>query len=194
MSPQGRTRQIGLIAVLTATCAATNYLMIGFVNVKLMDLIVFASGFRFGPSVGGLVGFLTWLVYGTINPYGFSLPILLATSIGESMYGIVGGLLGRLGLQEGGGGRLWFMNARFAIIGFVLTFIYDLFTNIISGVVIGLPLSVALLAGIPFALVHELSNTLFFFVGASPLLAALRRLSLEGWDRPHLMEVQRGEG
>jgi len=32
-----------------------------------MDLIVFSSGFLFGPSVGARVGILTWLVYGTLN-------------------------------------------------------------------------------------------------------------------------------
>ncbi|MBS7638264.1 hypothetical protein KEJ49_05200 [Candidatus Bathyarchaeota archaeon] len=189
MKPRrGNARTVGLIAILTATCVATNYLMIGFVNVKFMDLIVFCSGFRFGSLIGGLVGFLTWLVYGTINPYGFSFPILLATSIGESMYGIVGGLLGGLKLPEGGVGRLWFMDARFAFIGFILTFIYDLFTNIVTGLVVGMPLTVVLLAGIPFALLHELSNTVFFFVGASPLLVALRRLTLGGLDPPHLMK------
>jgi hypothetical protein len=185
---QGRTRAAGLITILTATCVATNYLMIGLVNVKLMDLIVFASGFRFGCRIGGLVGLLTWLVYGTINPYGFSFPILLATSVGESLYGVVGGLLGGSGFPEGGTGRLWFINARFAFVGFILTFIYDLFTNVVTGLVVGLPLNLVLLAGVPFALVHELSNTIFFFMGASPLLLALRRLPLGGMERPELVE------
>lgn len=188
MTHKGNARVVGLIAILTATCVATNYLMIGLVNVKFMDLVVFCSGFRFGSLVGGLVGFLTWLVYGTVNPYGFSFPILLATSLGESMYGIVGGLLRGLKLPGGEAGRLWFIDARFAFIGFILTFIYDLFTNIVTGLVVGMPLSVVLLAGIPFALIHELSNTVFFFVGASPLLAALRRLPLGGLDPSHLME------
>lgn len=180
MSLHRKARPIGIIATLTASCVVTNYLMIGLVNVKFMDLIVFCSGFRFGSLIGGLVGFLTWLVYGTVNPYGFSFPILMATSIGESIYGIVGGLLGGLRLPESGTSRLWFMDARFALIGFILTFIYDLFTNIVTSFVTGIPIGTVLLAGVPFAIVHELSNTLFFFVGASPLLAALRRLPLGG--------------
>ncbi|MBS7635155.1 hypothetical protein KEJ34_06680 [Candidatus Bathyarchaeota archaeon] len=181
-----KARVFGLITILTSLCVATNYLMIGLVNVKLMDLIVFVSGFRFGSLVGGLVGVLTWLVYGTINPYGFSLPILAATSLGEGVYGVVGGLIRGWRIPEMG--RLWFMNASFAFIGFILTFIYDLFTNIVCGLVVGLPLGVVLMAGIPFALIHELSNTLFFFVGASPLLTALRRLPLEGLDGSRPLE------
>ena len=172
-------RRTSVIAVMTAACVSTNYLLIGVVNVKFMDLIVFVSGIIFGPLVGASVGVLTWLVYGTLNPYGFSLPILAATCIGESLYGIIGGLLGNRPVQNNydkAGGRLWFINAKFAIVGFLLTFGYDLFTNIVSGLVVGIPLSVVLISGIPFAIAHEVSNTAFFFIGASPLIRAMGRL------------------
>jgi len=173
------SQRAGVIAVMTAACVSTNYLLVGVVNVKLMDLIVFVSGFIFGPSVGASVGILTWLVYGTLNPYGFSLPILAATCVGESLYGVVGGLLERRtdgNSYAADGGSLWFVNARFAIIGFLLTFVYDLYTNIVSGIVAGIPIVVALISGIPFAIAHELSNAVFFFVGASLLVKAIGRL------------------
>lgn len=177
------TRQVSVIAVMTAACVSTNYLLIGVVNVKFMDLLVFVSGFAFGPLVGGSVGVLTWLVYGTINPYGFSLPILVTTCLGESIYGIVGGLLGGVEVRGAGnsvGGRFSFFNVKFAVVGFLLTFVYDLLTNIVSGVVVGIPIVVALVSGIPFALAHELSNTAFFFVGVSPLVSVIRRLPSGG--------------
>jgi hypothetical protein len=177
------SQRAGVVAVLTAVCVSTNYLLIGVTNVKLMDLIVFTSGFIFGTYVGASVGLLTWLVYGTLNPYGFSLPILAATCAGESLYGVAGGLLGTKIVQGSYGkdmSSILFINTRFAIIGFLLTFIYDLFTNIVSGVVAGIPIMVALISGIPFAIAHEVSNTAFFFVGASPLIRAMDRLFLEG--------------
>jgi hypothetical protein len=183
INPTLSTRQVSVIAVMTATCVSTNYLLIGVINVKLMDLLVFVSGFAFGPLVGAIVGILTWLVYGTINPYGFSLPILAATCLGESIYGAVGGLLGGMEphrTDDNPGGRLRFFNAKFAVIGFLLTFAYDLLTNIVSGLVAGIPIAVALVGGIPFALTHELSNLAFFFVGVSPLMNAIRRLSSGG--------------
>jgi len=179
--PALSTRQVSIIAVMTAACVSTNYLLIGVVNVKFMDLLVFISGYAYGPVVGGTVGILTWLVYGTINPYGFSLPILATTCLGESLYGVVGGLLGGTGTDvEVGRGGLWFVSVRFAIIGFLLTFVYDLFTNIVSGLVVGIPIPIALGAGIPFALVHEFSNTAFFFVGMSSLVRVIRRLPSGG--------------
>jgi len=172
-------RRASVTALMTAACVSTNYLLIGVVNVKFMDLIVFVSGIVFGSIVGATVGILTWLIYGTLNPYGFSLPILAATCAGESLYGVIGGLLERRtekNTYEVTGKKLWFMKAKFAIVGFILTFVYDLFTNIVSGLVAGIPLTVALIGGIPFAIAHEFSNAVFFFFGASPLVRALSRL------------------
>lgn len=182
MKLQNSSKRASVIAVMTAACVSTNYLLIGITNVKLMDLIVFSSGFIFGTFVGASVGLLTWLVYGTLNPYGFSLPILAATCSGESLYGVAGGLLGSRTVQGSHGkniSSILFINARFAIIGFLLTFIYDLFTNIVSGFVAGIPITVALISGIPFAIAHEFSNTAFFFIGASPLIRAMGRLYSE---------------
>ncbi len=161
---QRQATRASVIAVMTAACIVSNYLLIGVINVKLMDLIVFSSGFLFGPTVGASVGILTWLVYGTLNPYGFSLPVLIATSLMESLYGIVGGLLGANGTGRMGVG--FTSNLKFGIVGFLLTFVYDLVTNIVSGLSAGIPLTVALITGIPFAIAHEGSNAAFFFFGA----------------------------
>ena len=159
--------------MMTAACVSTNYILVGVVNVKFMDLIVFVSGLAFGSLVGLSVGSLTWLVYGTLNPYGFSLPILFATCIGESIFGIVGGLLNKMNYTEDfqvKRSSILFNSVKLAIIGFLLTFIYDMFTNAIFAISAGMPLFLVLAGGIPFALVHETSNAVFFFVGAMPLL------------------------
>lgn len=174
-----RSRRVGIVAILTAACIASNYLLIGVFNVKFMDLIVFVTGFTFGSYTGASVGILTWLVYGVLNPFGFSLPILAATSIGECIYGIVGGVIGSKNSKMVSGGLL--SNGKFAVIGFLLTFFYDLFTNVISGLTVGIPLSIALVAGIPFSLAHELSNTFFFFIGASYLISAIKRVFHRGF-------------
>jgi hypothetical protein len=173
---QRQATRASVIAVMTAACIVSNYALIGVFNVKLMDLIVFSSGFLFGPSVGASVGILTWLVYGTLNPYGFSLPVLVATSLMESVYGIVGGILGKRGNMGVG----LTGNLKYGIIGFLLTFLYDLVTNIVSGLSAGIPLGVALITGIPFAIAHQGSNAAFFFLGASPLISAVGRLIPNG--------------
>ena len=134
---QRQATRASIIGIMTAASIVSNYLLIGVFNVKLMDLIVFSSGFLFGTAVGASVGILTWLVYGTLNPYGFSLPILISTSLMESLYGIVGGLLGSNGTRRMGAG--FTSNLKYGIVGFLLTFIYDLVTNIVYGLSFGIP-------------------------------------------------------
>jgi hypothetical protein len=168
-----RSRKISLMAVLTASAIASNYLLIGLLNVKFMDLIVFTGGFLFGGAFGASIGALTWLVYGTINPYGFNLPTLGATIIGETIYGIAGGLArNRLKIEEA-----WKPDFRLGVIGFLLTFLYDVLTNIVSAWVAGIPIVVAFITGIPFTLTHEVSNAVFFSVGVPPLVRAIRKLN-----------------
>ncbi len=171
-------RRASMLAVLTAAAISSNYLLIGVVNVKFMDLIVFASGYLFGAGFGVAVGTLTWLVYGTLNPYGFMLPILVATILGESIYGVAGGLASRvMRVGEGRGADI-----RFGVVGFLLTVVYDLFTNIVSALVIGLPISVGLVTGLPFTAIHTFSNTIFFTFGMPPLANAIQRLIGEDLD------------
>jgi len=165
------TQRTAVAALLASSAIATNYLLIGVVNVKLMDLIVFAAGFLLGAGAGAGVGALIWLVYGTLNPYGFSLPVLGATVLGETLYGLAGGALrGRLGRVG------WGPDARLAVVGFLLTFVYDLETNVVSALTAGVPLAVALVGGVPFAVAHEASNAVFFCFGFPPLASSLEKV------------------
>ena len=165
------TQRTAIAALLASSAIATNYLLIGVVNVKLMDLIVFTAGFLLGAGAGAGVGALTWLVYGTLNPYGFSLPVLGATVLGETLYGLAGGALrGRLGRVG------WGPDARLAVVGFLLTFVYDLETNVVSALTAGVPLAVALVGGGAFAVAHEASNAVFFCFGFPPLASSLEKV------------------
>jgi hypothetical protein len=164
------TKKLALISIMTATAIATNYLMIGTLNIKFMDLIVFTTGYLLGTSLGATTGVLVWLVYGVLNPFGFSLPIWLSTMFCETMYGASGGYFAQQRL-DGIGFDPWI-----AATGFLVTFVYDLITNIVSGVTVGIPIKLALITGIPFMLAHIASNTVFFGFGFKPLAAAIRKV------------------
>ena len=187
------TRKISFIGVMTALCISSNYLMVGLVNIKIMDLLVFISGYVMGIFSGVSVGVLSWLVYGTINPYGFNLPTLIATCTGESVYGLVGGIYAKFGSNGNPvssprmratvtGEDFWVSNFKLGILGFFLTFIYDLFTNIVTGIVFEIPLLLYIMTGIPFAVVHEVSNFLFFFFAGNALIGAIQRLTFRGGE------------
>jgi len=180
------TRKIGFVGVMTALCVSTNYLMIGLVNVKLMDLFVFVSGCVMGIPAGISIGVLTWLVYGVLNPLGFNIPTLFATCVGESFYGIAGGLFRKHLLDEQyfyssilSEKGFWVTNIKFGIVGFFSTFAYDMFTNIVTSFVFDIPFIPYIVMGIPFTVTHEVSNFLFFFFGGNILVNAITKITLK---------------
>jgi LytS/YehU family sensor histidine kinase len=174
------SKKLAITTILVALSIGTNYAMIHLYNVKLMDLIVFIGGFCFGPSVGALTGIISWAVYGTMNPIGFSLPIWLTTMFSEIIYGIAGALIGK-SLKRNGLGEI--QNDRvnacafFGLLGMLLTFVYDIITNIVFGYVSGWNILFAVIVGfVPFGLVHMLSNAFFFGLGCVPAINAISKV------------------
>jgi LytS/YehU family sensor histidine kinase len=159
-----QARKTAIIVCLAALSIGTNYALMGVWNVKLMDFIVFIGGFCFGPVVGVLVGVISWIVYGTLNPQGFVLPVLLATTFSETIYGLAGGLLreGFTDFKEG----MWKASVFFASVGALLTLVYDVITNVVFGLTVGWNVVFAVVFGfIPFGLTHEISNWCFSGLG-----------------------------
>ncbi len=149
-----QTRRAAIIGLLSALSIATNYALTGVPNVKLMDSVVFLAGLSLGPIDGIAVASLTWTVYGFFNPYGFVPTVWVATVLGEWVYALAGWISGR----AGGGVR----SSTLAAVGFLTTLAYDILTNAAFALTFGLPVRAALVAGIPFALIHELSNAATF--------------------------------
>ncbi len=183
------SKNLSFVAIMTALCVGSNYALIGVPNVKFMDLFVFVSGYLAGSLSGVAVGFLTWLVYGTLNPYGFDLPTFLTTSIGETIYGVAGGLMARsgLGLSSSSSATLmgrsyWGTSLKLGMLGFLLTFVYDLFTNVVTGIVFGIPLILWIIQGVPYTVAHEVSNFFFFLAGGNVLINAIRRIMCKGGE------------
>jgi uncharacterized membrane protein len=169
-------RRIAVIAILAALIIGTNYAMMPLYNIKLMDIIVFVSGFCFGPFTGGLIGCFSWAVYGTLNPLGFSLPIWLATMLSESIYGVVGGMISKALKGNSGGfkGQQLNLCIFFGTLGVFLTVTYDVITNIVFGYVTGWSILFAVIVGfVPFGLIHVISNAFFFGLGCVPTIKAL---------------------
>lgn len=170
-------RKISIIATFVALCVATNYALVGVPNVKVMDFIVFIGGFCFGPFTGALIGVLSWAVYGAINPYGFVFRVWVATMFSEAIYGLLGGLLGKnLASTNFGDDRLK-VSILFGTMGFIMTLIYDLVTNVAYASAFDLPIIVVIIFGIPFTILHEVSNAAIFSVGSIPVIAVLEKLS-----------------
>lgn len=86
----------------------------------------------------------------------------------EAIYGFGGGILGRktasLSFYSGGGALSFLFGAS----GFFLTLFYGIVTNVVYAWAFNIPLGIALITGVPFALVHQLSNTVLFGICAVP--------------------------
>ncbi len=167
-------RKVALITILVALSIATNYALIGVANVTIMDLIVFVSGFFFGPILGAIVGMFSWMIYGAINPYGFVPQIYVATILAEAIYGLLGGLLGRKLLTSQINGQNLKLSLFFGIVGFTSTLIYDLATTVVYALTIETPIIPTIVFGVPFTLLHELSNTAFFILGCVPIMVTVK--------------------
>ncbi len=180
LSKNFTTRDICLVTVITAVCVGSNYAFMALPNVNIMDLIVFVTGFVFGPFIGGITGILTWAVYGVLNPLGFSVPIWISSMIGEAIFGIVGGVIGRIKDRKLTKSFDLKFSLEISFWGLILTIIYDLFTNFVFAVTFGVSFVAAIVTGwfIPpwFGLMHEGSNLLFFFVAVHPLIRAIKRI------------------
>lgn len=182
------SKTIAATAMLTALSIGTNYAMLFIHNVKLMDLIVFVSGYCLGPFAGVLVGAMSWAVYGSLNPMGWSLPIWLSTMFSETIYGLAGAVLHSALRREGAANPKRWNRGIFVfvgLLGFFLTLIYDMITNIVFGYTSGWNILYALIVGfVPMGFIHVISNTLFFSLGSAPAINAL--LSVFGGEKRDL--------
>jgi len=172
--------KIAMIATLAALSIATNYALIGVHQVKLMDFIVFVGGFCFGALAGVSIGILSWLIYGTINPYGFVPQVWLATMLAESIYGIVGGFLGKTLASTSFDGQRFKLCVFFATMGFLPTVLYDLITNVAWASSSNMPIVAAIFFGAQFTVLHEVANAAIFGICSVPMITALEKLS-GGW-------------
>ena len=172
-----------LVAVFTGVSLGTNYALAAVPNVKVMDAIVFIAAFLFGLDVGLGVAFFSRLVYGYVNPWGQAgIDLLVFLIIGESFYALAGSLLRRGSFVK----RLTIKRETYAqwsmifgVTGLISTFAYDVLTNFASYVFTTTSLFNALIIGMatgaPLAIIHEVSNLVFFGTVAPVTIISAKR-------------------
>ncbi len=171
-----QAQKISAITILTALCIATNYLLLGVHQLKVMDFIVFVGGFILGPLAGASIGVFSWLIYGSINPYGFVPRVWVATMFSEMIYGLIGGFLGKkFALTDFNGARIR-LSIFFGTIGFISTLLYDLITNVVYASVFGVSTTVAIIVGTPFLILHGVGNAAVFGVSTVPVITLIEKL------------------
>ena len=164
-------------AIFSAVAIGMGFSLMLIPNIELITVVVFLSGLYLGIWWGGLVGMTSIAIYSGRNPMGSGLsfpPLFAMQIIGMSLTGIIGGLV-----------RPFFFVKQFnvflisslAILGFTVTLIYDMLTLIAYPIAAGLGFSgmlAALIKGLGFTLLHEISNAIVFVVSIPRIVKLLK--------------------
>jgi len=169
------SRSVASLGIFTALVAALGFALSGVPNIELMSLGTFVSGALLGPVRGAIVGAGAIAIYSSFNPYGLAPPPTFAMQVaGAALIGLAGGVVaGRFAPESSSLARIVVGAAS----GLVLTFVYDVLTNLGTAWSIGAasdPWPI-LWGGLAFSAWHIAWNTVVFAACAPPLLAALRR-------------------
>ena len=178
MTFQRSIDRVVTIALLSSLCIVSNYAMLPLWNVKLMDTIVFISGFLFDLYSGLLIAAISWIVYGSLNPYGFSFPTLLAVILGEMVYALSGHLVRKKFSMTNGANLISTQNLAFGVIGLLSTLAYDILTNAVVGWLFYGSIFYGLLTmnfPIPMGIIHEASNFFLFALLAPIIINSVNR-------------------
>ena len=164
-------------AIFSAVAIGMGFSLMLIPNIELITVVVFLSGLYLGIRWGGVVGMTSMAIYSGMNPMGSGLsfpPLFAMQIIGMSLTGIIGGLV-----------RPFFFVKQFnvflisslAILGFTVTLIYDMLTLIAYPIAAGLGFSgmlAALIKGLGFTLLHEISNAIVFVVSIPRIIKLLK--------------------
>jgi len=188
------SRQTALIAVMSALSIVVAYSR-GLAASSLpgvfefMTVLIFVSGFCFGALVGVSVGLISLSIYMLI-PYPFAHPaawlyttspvLLVVMALLGAMFGLAGALSAKV-LKPERWGRF---SLSLAVIGFALTFIYDIGSSLgfaLAYPAYSDPMQALILTFIPAyypwpTIVHTVTNTIIFAALAPPLIQGVLRL------------------
>lgn len=141
-------------------------------NVELITLVIFLSGVLLGAKWGALVGAVCELTFSVLNPYGPAPPLVTISQVlGQLAPGPAGALVAAAGIAHRPVAlRMLVLGAT----GALVTVYFDLITNLATGILLG-QIRVALIGGLPFALIHVGTNTALFALLGTPLVAVFAR-------------------
>jgi hypothetical protein len=169
---KSRARSAAGVGALAALAVAGGFFLAGVPNVEVITLIVFASGWLIGVRAGAAVGVIGMLVFTIANPYGAAVPLLAgAQAACMGLAGACGGMWARTA------GPAAAAPVALGLMGALLTLVYDLTTNVAIGVSFS-QVRPTLIAGLPFAIIHVLGNSLIFALAGPYLMRGLAAAGL----------------
>ena len=176
------SRTISIIAIFTSLIIATDYALTPALNVKLMDTLVFSATFVFGFRIGASIAVLSELIWSIVTPFGFFFPITPFLVGGELLFAVAGYFVSKFWRYDDVS-LVAVENLFFGAVLAICAFLWDLETNIATGLLAGARSLVALLGfeivgyigG--FNIAHEVSDFVLGSTLAPIVIVYLRRHS-----------------
>ncbi len=169
---------MALVAMFVALMVGSGWALAMVPNVEFVTALAFTAGATLGPVLGALTGAGGMFFFSATNPVGSGLafPVLLAAQVvSQAAVGLLGGLFSR---TDTAGLTHWPQRLLIAIAGLAGTVLYDGLTSISFPLFAGAPPSeiIALLvSGLAFTAIHQVSNTLIFFLLVPRLVQVSRK-------------------
>ena len=136
-------------------------------NIEFVTALAFTAGAVLGPGLGMISGASGMFLFSAANPIGSGLafPVLLAAQvISQTVVGFMGGLFYRSNPDHL---SRWNKRLLIALVGLVGTLLYDGLTSIsfpLYAKATYTEIIAILISGIAFTIIHQVSNTLIFFL------------------------------
>lgn len=144
---------------MSALALVGNYVLVIIPNVELASGVLFVTAFLFGIQMAVWCVLLVSMIFAFFNPWGpFIPPIWFAQVIGWIFIAVTGVIMGRQKERSWSRKRI----AELAMVGAFLTLFFDLTTTLAYSWFFGVPFVLAIIAGLPFTMVHVVSNSVIF--------------------------------
>lgn len=172
-------RRLALIPVLSALIVGSDFALAPYVDVKLLDVIVFSAAFLFGFRLGAAVAIISEGAWSFVSPWGVAGAITPFLIGGELLFAIAGWWASKVWSDRSKVAQ----NAVYiAALMLVCAFAWDFETNLATALIASwpgttLPTMLAWqISGIPFALVHETADFLLGLLFAPAAILLIPRV------------------
>ena len=155
-----KSRWVAITAIMSALALVGNYVLVIVPNVELGSGILFVTSFLFGLEMAVWCVLVVSIIYAFINPWGPFFPAIWFTQlIGWMFLVVAGAIIGRNWRNIS-----WSKNQILEIagIGLITTLFFDLITTAGYAWTFSVPYAIAIMTGLPFIVMHVLSNIMIF--------------------------------
>lgn len=179
---QGLSTRLAVVGIFSALALAIGYAFAFIPNVELFTMTIFLAGFLFGKRIGASVGAIASVLFTYFNPLGASQPLLYGTQITlYTLLGLLGGVFrGKKLLSEIQVDTKTVL--LLAAIGATFILVFDFLATFAQYTpYIGFSLEALvpyLIMGIPYTLVHVISNIFAFCCLIPVIVSALQPLRI----------------